>query len=127
MKPSTQAEMPVSERAIVTRVTAGGNLDVVVEVPESLEILSDPKARVKAGLGCMRIMTVADGDKRVVWDKNRSQEIRDAKLTFNKLVEQGLVPYRVGPGGKASPTVMAEFDAEAEEILFLPIKQVVGG
>ncbi len=114
-------------RRISASVIKGGKLKAEILIPDTLSVLDDPRVKPGAGCGCLRILTPEDGDKRVVWDANRSDEIRDAKRLFNQLVEQGLVPYEVGADGKASPRVMSEFDATAEEIIFLPVALVAGG
>lgn len=109
---------------------AGGmptKLASTIEIPESLAILDDPKALPNKGHGVMRIMTPKDGDKRVVWDSNSADEIWDAKAFFDKLIQEGLVPYRVGTNGKATSEVMDEFDPYAEEVVFLPVAMVTGG
>lgn len=102
-----------------------GNMTVEIEVPECLSILegsTPPK-----GCGMFKILTKEDGDKRVVWDSTVMQEIIAAKEMFDKLVAQGLVPYRVDQGGKATEQVMQKFDPTAEEVIFLPVQMVAGG
>lgn len=74
-----------------------------------------------------RIMSQKDGDKRVVWNKFSIPEINAANQLFKDLIAEGMVPYKVGVDGKATSEVMTEFDATAEEVIFLPIRAVVGG
>jgi len=102
-----------------------GNATVEIEVPECLSITENPTP--PKGCGLFKILTKDDGDKRVVWDSGVMQEIHAAKEMFDKLVQEGLVPYRVGGGGKATDQVMQKFDHTAEEIIFLPVQMVAGG
>lgn len=81
---------------------------------------------VPAGCGIMRIMN-STGDDRIAWNKLNITEINKAKEAFDKFVEEGLVPYRVGTNGKPSSEVMDEFDPAAEEVIFMPVALAVGG
>jgi hypothetical protein len=92
----------------------------------SLTTLNSGETR-KKGQGVFRILNQEDGDKRVVWNSHNLGEISEAKRIFDKLVEEGLVPYKVDTSGKQTTTVMDEFDPSAEEIIFAPVAQVVGG
>ena len=74
-----------------------------------------------------QIMNFKDGDKRVVWDSGSLAEIQAAKEMFDNLRKEGLMPFRVGVGGKASAEEMTEFDPLAEQVLFLPGKRLVAG
>ena len=80
--------------------------------------------------GIFRIINQVDGDKRIVWSKMSLAEVREAKVKFNELVEQGMVPYRVGVDGKRAE-VMKEFDPAAEDmifdVIFAPIPALAGG
>lgn len=117
----------VAKREIVVQAIKGGKGSITIVVPECLEIITDPVLTPREGCGVIRVMTPQDGDARVVWNSNSLGEIEEAKNMFNKLIAEGLVPYRVGVNGKATAEVMAEFDHYAEEIIFLPIPLVVGG
>jgi hypothetical protein len=83
--------------------------------------------KVEEHFHVFRILTPEDGDVRVVWDRREMAQIRDAKKMFDDCIKKGLVPYKVGTDGKATSEIMDEFDAKAEEVIFLPIQQVVGG
>ncbi len=107
-------------------VSGRGVITSHIAVPESLSFLPDRQNPAK-GQRCFRIMTPKDGDKRIVWDSRDLGQITDAKAMFDECVEKGLVPYKVGIGGKASSEVMDEFDPDAEEVVFLPVAAVVGG
>ena len=106
-------------------VVENSNIVANVEIPKKLKVTTD--VTPPANHGMFRILTKEDGDKRVVWNKDSFDEIREAKAMFDKLVAEGLCPYKVGTNGQATSAVMTEFDPYAEEILFLPIRQVVGG
>ncbi len=117
----------MTARQVELQVVQNSAVGTVIDIPSSLGLLEQPEDKPLQYHGVMRIMTPKDGDKRVTWDSRDFIQIREAKDMFDKCVAEGLVPYRVGIGGKATPEVMAEFDPFAEEILFLPIRQVVGG
>ena len=96
----------------------------VVIVPEELDFAGD---FVGEDYGIFRIMSEKDGDKRVVWNRKVLAEISAAKKMFLDLISQGMMPYKVGINGAASSEVMDEFDPVAEEVIFLPIRAIVGG
>lgn len=106
-------------------VIDNGNAMVKVNIPEPLRVVDD--VAPPPGHGIFQIVNWKDGDKRVVWDSNSLAEIRAAKEMFDDLKKQGLKPYKVGTGGKASSDEMNEFDPMAEQVIFLPIKMAVGG
>jgi len=95
-------------------------------IPDSLSVLEDHQ-ELEKGQHLFRIINQKDGDKRVVWNAMSMQEIQEAKEMFDKLVEEGMIPYNVDVKGKKTPEVMSEFDASAEEIIFAPIPALVGG
>lgn len=103
------------------------NLSGKIEVPERLKILSDPEATPPKGYGCMRIPTIKDGDKRVIWDKDDIQQIAEAELTFNRLLSEGLKAFRVGLDGQKTSEEISVFDPHAEEIIFVQMAAVTGG
>jgi len=94
-------------------------------IPEELSILEESRAPENHGM--FRIMSQRDGDKRVVWDRMSLIEINAAKNMFNSLVAQGMVPYVAGGGATPSSTVMREFDPHAGEVIFMPMRAIVGG
>ncbi len=98
----------------------------MVEIPPELTILEDGQ-NPEPGQVCWRFLSQKDGDKRVVWNSGSIPEINAAKEMFQELVSQGMTPYRVEPGGGASPRVMDEFDASAEEVIFMPTKMIAAG
>lgn len=104
----------------------GSNLKGKIGVPTSLRVLKDGDS-IAPHERMIRIMTIKDGDKRIVWDCRDLDQINEAKDMFDECVQQGLVPYKVGVDGKATSEVMEEFDPSAEEVIFLPIGLVAGG
>jgi hypothetical protein len=99
--------------------------EIDVEVPDALQVLKN--GQTPAGKRCFTILNKS-GDDRIVWDGGVLAEIGEAKRMFDKLVMQGLVPHRVDSHGRSTPEVMDEFDARAEEVVFLPTaKMLVGG
>ena len=115
-----------AERIIEAQTVKGSQASVGISVPDGLRILDDHEQPAK-GFGVFRIITPKDGDKRVVWDCHDLSQIREAKEMFDKLIAEGLVPYKVGLDGKATSEVMDEFDPYAEEVIFLPVALVTGG
>jgi hypothetical protein len=99
---------------------------VAIEIPDELTILEDGQEPEPYQV-CWRFLSQKDGDKRVVWNSGSIPEINAAKSMFQKLVAEGMTPYRVGTGGSASPTVMDEFDPTAEEVIFMPTKMIAAG
>lgn len=99
-------------------------LDFVMLAAMAAQVDSEIEA---SDMRCFRVMTPKDGDKRLVWCRRIIDEIKAAKKMFIDLITEGMVPYRVGVDGVASAEVMDEFDPTAEEVIFMPIKAVVGG
>lgn len=101
----------------------------VIEVPSALRALTDKEADVDAAadMGCFRILTRKDGDKRVVWCRKVIAEIQAAKQMFMELVAAGMRPYRVGVDGVRTVEIMDEFDPTAEEVIFQEIAPISGG
>ena len=119
----------VSDREIEIYPIKGSNVSVKIPIPDGLGVGTGiPWSTIEGKLyGVMRVMTPKDGDKRITWNNQDFAQIRQAKETFDRLVLEGLVPYRVGIGGRATSEVMPEFDPYAQEIVFLPISLVMGG
>jgi hypothetical protein len=109
-----------------------GNAKTEIDIPFHAQVLEDDQ-EVQQGQFCFSIMNPVDGDKRIVWDSNDMTQIQEAKDLFDKLVEEGMIPYCVGVDGeKAEP--MTTFNPFAEEILmgdkeviFTPQKALAGG
>lgn len=110
----------------VSPFSGNPQIQETLEVPESLQILPDG-ADPAEGYSCFRILHPQKGDERISWDRRSPEQIREARELFLSLVKKGLTPFRVGPNGKASPTIMQEFDAGAEEVIFVPTSLVRGG
>jgi hypothetical protein len=99
-----------------------------VNVPDELTIADDAwQNRLEDDQSVFRVITPKDGDKRVVWSRGSIPQINAAKKMFNDLVAAGMVPFKVGTGGKASSDVMNVFDPSAEEVIFLPTKVITAG
>lgn len=99
---------------------------VDVLIPDELRSLSDGEM-AGDNEGCFRILSQEKGDERLVWRRNNIGEINAAKDMFNRLIKQGMVPYKVGVGGKASSEVMREFDPHAGEVIFMETAPIRGG
>lgn len=116
--------MTTDSRLITITPIKQSGLPTQIAIPVALQELEDGCDR---GSSCVfRILTVEDGDKRIVWNANRLIEIRDAAKLFNDCVAAGMVPYRIGKDGKPAGT-MNEFDPTAEEVLFAPLSLAAAG
>lgn len=117
----------VLEREIEISILKNTNLTEKIKIPETLEILENPKDQPEEFHGIFRIITSKDGDKRIVWDKRDFAQIIDAKKMFDELLGKGLKPYKVGINGKSTAEIMNEFDQNSEEIIFIPQNMIAGG
>ncbi len=97
-----------------------------IEIPDILQVLTGAD-QPQPGFGTFRILSIIHGDKRITWNARVMAEIAAAKDLFLKLIKEGLVPYKVGLNGQSTAEVLKEFDAFAEEIIFLPVALVGGG
>jgi ABC-type Fe3+ transport system substrate-binding protein len=111
------------ERSVRTLQFSNAGL---VNIPDELQVLDDGQQPEK-GQTLWRFLSQKDGDKRIVWSRGSIPEINAARQMFLDCVAQGMTPYRVGVGGKASADVMTEFDASAEEVIFMPTAMITGG
>jgi hypothetical protein len=64
------------------------------------------------------------GDTKIIWDKDKPDEVETAKDTFKKLKGKGYLAYSVKEKG-AKGEVIHEFDPDAEKIILAP--QMRGG
>lgn len=117
----------VLDKEIEISVLKNTKLTEKINIPELLEVLENPKDQPEKYHGVFRVITLKDGDKRIVWDKRDFAQIIDAKKMFDELLGKGLKPYKVGINGKPTAEIMNEFDQNAEEIIFLPRNMVAGG
>lgn len=100
-----------------------------VEVETTLAVVSDEgmeKFENNKQFGLFRILDQKHGDKRLVWNRLNMGDISEAHRMFDRFNGEGLQAYRVGGDGKAGER-MTKFDPTAEEVIFLPMKLVVGG
>ncbi len=118
--------MSATARILRFNPIRGSKLEKTLEVPPELQILDDGQ-EVPEHHHCFRILNTESGDDRLVWDSRSLGEIRAAKKSFVDLVKQGMTPYEVGLGGKATSKVMVEFNPHAEEVIFMDTGLVAGG
>ena len=118
--------MSTTANVIEFKPISGGKTKQL-EISDKLQTLDDPGAVPPKGYCCMRIPTEKDGDKRVIWDKEDLEQIAEAEITFNRLLTEGMEAYRVGVDGKKTAEKIYEFDAHAEEIIFVQLQMVAGG
>jgi len=74
--------------------------------------------------GEMAVMTVSDGDFKIIWDSDRPSEVSHARETFDKFKAQGYLAYKVDKGGERGE-VMKSFEPTAEKVILAP--RMVGG
>jgi len=72
----------------------------------------------KLGTKVLKILC-EKGDERLVWDKERGQEAKEAKKKFLEFLNKGHKAYSVDIDGKKNKRIY-EFDVDAEEILMIP-------
>jgi hypothetical protein len=65
------------------------------------------------------------GDRRLIWNSNRPEEVDEAKKLFEEYVKKGWKAYGVRKDGSKSFRVRA-FNAESEEVYFDDKKESVG-
>jgi len=75
-------------------------------------------------MGELRVMDVDAGDLKVIWDKDKPDEIKAAKDQFNSLLKKGYFAYKVKKDGSGGAKI-EEFDEKAEKIILSP--QMKGG
>ena|SRR5579859_3247221 len=95
----------------------------VLEAPAGLAEVDT--LEVPPGHGLMSMMSPRHGDLRLMWDKSNRGEVRAARETFDRMIKEGHVAYRVTGKDGAQGEVMRRFDPEAERIVM--VKQTVGG
>lgn len=64
----------------------------------------------------LRVLT-DNGDDRIVWDRTKPAEVRDAFKKFKELLKKGYRAYATTSGGKKGHRI-DEFDPGLQEILF---------
>lgn len=122
---SNEREANMSKTIEISPIN-GSNLALTLEVPDELQVLEGIE-EPSLGSFVFRIIDALHGDKRITWDSRSLLEIQAAKKMFLNLIKEGFTPYKVGVNGNKTSEVMKEFDAKAEEIIFLPTKLVAGG
>ena len=68
--------------------------------------------------GLMRILS-ENGDDRLVWDRSKKDEVKDAYNKFSELLGKGHVAYNILQSGQRGHKIDT-FDPLAEEILMCP-------
>lgn len=69
----------------------------------------------------MRILS-QNGDDRLIWDRSRKDEVKEAFDKFNELLKKGYTAYITKSDGTKGHKI-TEFDPGLEEILFAEIKE----
>jgi hypothetical protein len=77
--------------------------------------------QVRAGMLVMETMDVS-GDVKKIWDPSRTDEVADAKRSFEDLKRKGYRAYRVSEGGNQGEP-MDTFDEKAGRVLMVPAMQ----
>lgn len=70
------------------------------------------------------VMSPTDGDYKVTWDPDSSDEIEAAREAFNKLRRKGMAAYSVDKDGEKK-AIVHEFDPELSAMIMAP--PVAGG
>src|SRR4051812_30201304 len=69
--------------------------------------------------GVLRVMDREQGDYKVMWDKDKPDEILEARHTFERLKAKGYLAYTVSEDGSRGETI-TEFDPEAGRTILAP-------
>lgn len=70
-------------------------------------------------MATIRAMTKT-GDVKLIWDKNKSDEVEAAKALFDKMIKKpGYKAYAVAKEGEKG-SIIAKFDPDAEKIIMAP-------
>jgi hypothetical protein len=72
-------------------------------------------------MGQLRILDET-GDTKLIWDKQKPDEIEAAEEMFDKLKDKGYKAFRVDDKGDKSGE-MKKFDSKAEKIIMVPPMQ----
>jgi len=109
----------------------------IVRIPDRLpiDVSDEDLRRIRAAHAAgqdaptiCRVMTPEDGDKRLTWDPNSKEEVFDAKELWEQLIKEGMDPYRVDQKtGKVTAEKLKIFYAKLGEVVFLPVRAMVGG
>lgn len=76
-----------------------------------------PNARIK-------VLTGRDGDREISWDKGKSEDVSDARSTFDNYVKRlGYKAFAVDPATGGQGQQIKEFDPTLEKILLTPALQ----
>jgi hypothetical protein len=80
---------------------------------------------VPPGHGIMHTATSADGDQRLMWDRDNADEVDAARAMFDTLTAKGYSAFEAeGKQGNQGKR-LRKFDPKAERIIM--VKQLVGG
>lgn len=65
------------------------------------------------------------GDTKVIWSKDNSEEVEEAKEQFDRMKKRGYAAFKVEGKDGAKGEQMLEFDKNAERVIY--VKQMRGG
>ncbi len=74
------------------------------------------------GHGEFAIMGV-EGDTKIMWDKSKPAEVKNAEESFKRLRKDGYLAYKVVGDKGDKGDMLTEFDPNAERIVFSPPMQ----
>lgn len=73
----------------------------------------------------LNIVIDRTGDTKHIWDRRNEAEVDAARELFKKLKKDGYTAYNVKGKDGEKGSVMSDFDAQAERVIFSP--RAVGG
>lgn len=73
--------------------------------------------------GEMRVLDES-GDLKIMWDSDKSDEVKHARDTFDKMKAKGYSAFSVKKSGEPGRT-LSEFDPDIEAMILVP--RIVGG
>ena len=90
----------------------------LVSLAEEVEEFELPEGK------CVLQYMSDEGDSRIIWDPDNSDEVDAARDTFDKLTKKGYQAYAVRRGGEKGERVR-KFDPTVERLILAPA--TVGG
>lgn len=77
-------------------------------------------------MGTMRILTLKDGDRAVVWAPDQAEEVEKARTEFDARISEGYRAYEF-PGKNREGTPTETFNPDADEIIVTSRGGFAGG
>jgi hypothetical protein len=70
-------------------------------------------------VGEMRVMG-AEGDVKVIWDSEKTDEVESARKQFKELTDKGYIAFSVKKNGEQNEKI-SKFDPDLEKMILVPM------